>query len=186
MASTDARAVEELELEWKSKDMLLHAKHKASSGAEDKGGNELYVKTKDRAVIHLTGASAESIIRMMLHGLPTEQEAFEEALKQRIAGQFQLKESSAEWKIDVKWREDTSTPPAQQVNIPAGATGHGVSSSAGNGEEQRSDRDDNADDDRYEHKQVERYKEHWKEHGKDEENKQKHWEKGRDDEYDDD
>ncbi|WP_216624463.1 hypothetical protein [Paenibacillus foliorum] len=97
-----AGLIEKLSMEWKSKDLMLRIKLDSSTPGKS---TELYVQTKENAVIHLTGASADAFLQMLLKGLPMERQAFEQALKQRISSEFHVKEAKPEWKLDVvEWR----------------------------------------------------------------------------------
>ncbi|MFD0682060.1 MULTISPECIES: hypothetical protein [unclassified Paenibacillus] len=96
-------SIEKLSLEWKSRDLKLRIKLDSSAPGKS---TDLYVQTKENAVIHLTGASADAFIGMLLKGLPTQRQAFEQALKQRIAGEFHVSDTKPEWKLDiVEWRQ---------------------------------------------------------------------------------
>ncbi|TDF92121.1 hypothetical protein [Paenibacillus piri] len=106
-SASSGKAIDKLAMEWKSRELQLRIKLDPS--APGKSGSELYVQAKDRTVMHLTGPSAEPFIQLLLKGLPTERQAFEQALKQKIADEFQVNESKPEWKMDVKWR-DASAP----------------------------------------------------------------------------
>lgn len=97
---------EKLDLEWKSREFELKVKQEpAKSGSKDKGKSEIFLQTMDRSIIHLDGAEADSFIQQLVRGLPAESKAFEAALKQKIASEFQLKNTSPEWKLDIKWPE---------------------------------------------------------------------------------
>ncbi|ULL13220.1 hypothetical protein DVH26_01235 [Paenibacillus sp. H1-7] len=97
---------EKLEFEWKSREFELKVKQDPKKPAD----TELYLKTQDRSVIHLDGVAAESFIQQLVKGLPAEQKTFEQALKQKIASEFQLANRSADWKLDVKWADKPQPP----------------------------------------------------------------------------
>jgi hypothetical protein len=100
-------SLDKLVIEWKSSELQLQVKREGS--AQGQGVRDVYIRTHDHAVIHLTGTSAEAFIQLLVSGLPTEQKAFEQQLKQKIAAQFQLKDTKPEWKLDAQWK-DTPIP----------------------------------------------------------------------------
>ncbi|WP_426450113.1 hypothetical protein ACP26L_34645 [Paenibacillus sp. S-38] len=98
-------AWEKLELELKSGGLLLKVKHEPGDSDED--GSDILIQTKDKAVVHLTGAEAEKLLSLVLQGLPNDRAAWEEALKQRLAGQFRIEASElSEWELEVDWNEN--------------------------------------------------------------------------------
>ncbi|OXM83533.1 hypothetical protein [Paenibacillus rigui] len=100
-AAGAAPAWEKLSVEWKSRELDLRVKQSDSGSKTD---SELYLKRNDRSVIHLNGEAAAAMIQLLLKGLPADHAAFEKALKQKIATEFQLKDTTPEWKLDVKWK----------------------------------------------------------------------------------
>ncbi|MFH5186800.1 hypothetical protein ACHHV8_31760 [Paenibacillus sp. TAB 01] len=106
---------EKLSFEWKSRDLVLEVKQEA---ADPSKGSELYLKRNDRSVVHLNGEAAAAMIQLFLKGLPADHAAFEKALKQKIAAEFQLKDVSPEWKLDVKWKEASSPASAKPAVYP--------------------------------------------------------------------
>ncbi|MCP3776123.1 hypothetical protein NLX71_22955 [Paenibacillus sp. MZ04-78.2] len=130
---------ERLSLELKSRELALKVKQEQT----DKGDEaDIYIQTKDRAVVHLNGAQAEQLLLLLLQGLPSEKDAWEKALKQRLVTQFKLKDDSPDWKIDVKWKDDAQVvrmPPAQ-AGKPEPA-GHGADKEHGKGKNKAKDKD---------------------------------------------
>ncbi|WP_028551330.1 hypothetical protein [Paenibacillus sp. UNC451MF] len=103
---TASKAWEKLSFEWKSREFELKVKQEpAKQGSKEKGKSEIFLQTKDRSSIHLDGAEADSFIQQLVKGLPSDSKAFEASLKQKIASEFQLANTSPEWKLDVKWPE---------------------------------------------------------------------------------
>ncbi|CAG7653182.1 hypothetical protein ACFQI7_30820 [Paenibacillus allorhizosphaerae] len=102
---------ERLSLELKSRELVLKVKQEQT----DKGSEaDIYVQTKDRAVIHLNGAEAEQMLRLLTMGLPADRAAWEKALKARLGAEFKLKDASPDWKLDIRWKDD-----AKQGIVPA-------------------------------------------------------------------
>ncbi|AFC33809.1 hypothetical protein PM3016_7233 [Paenibacillus mucilaginosus 3016] len=96
---------DKLELELKSGGLKLKVKHEP--GDSDDDGSDILIQTKDKAVVHLTGVEAEKLLSLLLQGLPTDRAAWEEALKQRLSGQFQIDASQlSEWELEVEWKEN--------------------------------------------------------------------------------
>ncbi|CAG7645148.1 hypothetical protein PAESOLCIP111_04889 [Paenibacillus solanacearum] len=93
---------ERLSLELKSRELMLKVKQEQT----DKGSEaDIYVQTKDRAVIHLNGAEAEQMLRLLTTGLPADRTAWEKALKARLGAEFKLKDASPDWKLDIRWND---------------------------------------------------------------------------------
>ncbi|MDQ1911035.1 hypothetical protein RAC89_11290 [Paenibacillus sp. GD4] len=112
-AGTGAWAWEKLEVELESRELKLKIEQKAEDAGK-KMKTDIYVQTKDRAVIRLTDAAAEQLLRMLLQGLPSDRAAWEKGLKERLSAQFGLKSVSPDWKVEVKWKEDgPSGPPGK-------------------------------------------------------------------------
>ncbi|MCP1310112.1 hypothetical protein [Paenibacillus tyrfis] len=130
---------ERLSLELKSRELALKVKQEQT----DKGDEaDVYIQTKDRAVVHLNGAQAEQLLLLLMQGLPSEKEAWEKALKQRLAAQFKLKDDSPDWKIDVKWKEDAKvvrTPPLQAGKPES--NGHGADKEHGKGKNKEKEKE---------------------------------------------
>lgn len=99
---------DKLSFAWKSRELMLEVK--LGTGAKE--DNELYLKRSDRSVIHLKGEAAAAMAQLFLKGLPADRNAYENTLKQNIAAEFQVKDTSPEWKMDVKWKEASPTAPA--------------------------------------------------------------------------
>ncbi|SCW62087.1 hypothetical protein SAMN04487970_102128 [Paenibacillus tianmuensis] len=130
---------ERLSLELKSRELALKVKQEQT----DKGDEaDIYIQTKDRAVIHLNGAQAEQLLLLLMQGLPSEKDAWEKALKQHLAAQFKLKDDSPDWKIDVKWKDDAKVVrmPPVQAGKPEPA-GHGADKEHGKGKNKGKDKD---------------------------------------------
>ncbi|WP_282938315.1 hypothetical protein [Paenibacillus sp. RC67] len=101
---------EKLDLEWKSREFELRVKQEpGKEDSKEKGKSEIFLQSKDRSIIHLDGAEADSFIQQLVKGLPSDSKAFEASLKQKIASEFQLKNTSPEWKLDVKWPEKSAS-----------------------------------------------------------------------------
>lgn len=130
---------ERLSLELKSRELALKVKQEQT----DKGDEaDVYVQTKDRAVVHLKGAQAEQLLLLLMQGLPSEKDAWEKALKQRLAAQFKLKDDSPDWKIDVKWKDDAQvvrTPPVQPGKPEP--NGHGADKEHGKGKNKEKEKE---------------------------------------------
>jgi hypothetical protein len=121
---------EELELELKNRELQLKIKQKVDAAKLE---TSIYVQTKDRAVINLKGAEAEQLLRLLLSGLPTDRAAWELALKKRLAGEFQLKDASPDWKLEVKWKEGKDVKTPSPVMSKAVENGNGKEQGKGNG-----------------------------------------------------
>lgn len=132
VAAGATQAWEKLAFEWKSRDFELKAKQEPGKLS----ASEMYLKMKDRSVIRLDGAAAESFIQLLVKELPKEPKAFEQALKQKIVSDFQLAGGSADWKLDVKWAE---APKSKGNEKPKS---NGKEKEHGKGKEKRSDNDD--------------------------------------------
>ncbi|WP_163852588.1 hypothetical protein [Paenibacillus elgii] len=130
---------ERLSLELKSRELALKVKQEQT----DKGDEaDVYIQTKDRAVVHLKGAQAEQLLLLLMQGLPSEKDAWEKALKQRLAAQFKLKDDSPDWKIDVKWKDDAKavrTPPVQPGKPEP--NGHGADKEHGKGKNKEKEKE---------------------------------------------
>ncbi|PUA37148.1 hypothetical protein C8Z91_21555 [Paenibacillus elgii] len=130
---------ERLSLELKSRELALKVKQEQT----DKGDEaDVYIQTKDRAVVHLKGAQAEQLLLLLMQGLPSEKDAWEKALKQRLAAQFKLKDDSPDWKIDVKWKDDAQvvrTPPVQPGKPEP--NGHGADKEHGKGKNKEKEKE---------------------------------------------
>ncbi|KEQ23610.1 hypothetical protein [Paenibacillus tyrfis] len=130
---------ERLSLELKSRELALKVKQEQT----DKGDEaDVYIQTKDRAVVHLNGAQAEQLLLLLMQGLPSEKDAWEKALKQRLAAQFKLKDDSPDWKIDVKWKDDAKvvrTPPVQAGKPEP--NGHGADKEHGKGKNKEKEKE---------------------------------------------
>ncbi|TVY10801.1 hypothetical protein [Paenibacillus cremeus] len=104
-----------LSLELKSRELTLKVK-------QEQAASDIYVQTKDHAVVHLKGTEAEKVLQLLLQGLPAERGAWEQALKQRLAVQFMLKDASPEWKVEVDWKDAAASSvkitPADAVSKP--------------------------------------------------------------------
>ncbi|SFL93904.1 hypothetical protein SAMN03159341_11266 [Paenibacillus sp. 1_12] len=100
-------SLDKLSIEWKSRGLSLRVKHQ---GGEPSGkANDVMIQGKDLSGIHLTGTSAEAFIQQLVKGLPQQQPAFEVLLKKKIAEQFQVKDDKVDWKLEVKWKQISST-----------------------------------------------------------------------------
>lgn len=141
----------ELELELKSKNLKLKLEHEQKDNDTEA---EVYIQMKDRGVIRLQGAEAEQLLLLMMQGLPQDKSLWEQELRQRLAAEFKLQDlSSAEWKLDVEWKDDVRfvhLPPAAERSNPEPKSKekeHGKSKERGNKHGKHDDDDDERDDD---------------------------------------
>ena len=113
--SSPAKAWEKLSFEWKSREFELKVKQEpAKPGSSGPSKSEMFLQTNDRSIIHLEGAEADSFIQLLMKGVPSDAKSFEASLKQKIASEFQLKNTSPEWKLDVKWLDKAANSSPQE------------------------------------------------------------------------
>ncbi|WP_079911134.1 hypothetical protein [Paenibacillus sp. 32352] len=113
--SSSAKAWEKLSFEWKSREFELKVKQEpAKPGSSGPSKSEMFLQTNDRSIIHLEGAEADSFIQLLMKGVPSDAKSFETSLKQKIASEFQLKNTSPEWKLDVKWLDKAANSSPQE------------------------------------------------------------------------
>ncbi|GCL73958.1 hypothetical protein PN4B1_39000 [Paenibacillus naphthalenovorans] len=138
----------ELELELKSKELELKLEHEPK-GKEAEA--ELQIKMKDRSVIRMKGAEAEHVLLMLMQGLPEDKAAWVQALKQRLAAEFKLRDvSSAKWKLDIQWKDDTGAviiPPAEHPKSELKGKGKEKEHNKGKGHDKDRGKHDDDDDD---------------------------------------